>query len=708
MADSVGLGKSFMASTIIEEFLNKKHPTWVPEGKDPSVMMILPPSIINQWEELLISSQYFLKDNKIDIIKDLNNFKIYNVSDKENKFLGKIAFLSLGKFQNLKEEDLKKFAKEYDFFVIDEAHKYRNKNTNRWKNVRKLQKKEDGFPNKFLLLTATPLNNSINDIFNLIRLFMDDTFAPFIVKGIPITDLIKNYKDLKKEFQQRDDDKIKRDLKKVATEIKQKVLDEIMILRTRKYIMEQFKDIKVNGKPLVFKDPIPYSLDYSPFYTEDYKSLIEAINNNINKILFEYTKVYGTRYVIFEEETLGGEEPAKKFIEVADLFKLLLGKRLESSIFSFETTLRRIYEKEKIFYNTFKMEMDRIKKKEDLKGIIERAIKRAKIEKELEEVKREYDIEGEEEKTWFDRVIDLLIEYGEEAWGEKKQYSDMDLFKFGLEIVIQNLENDLRYMEEIFKELDKLKEKENGEIKILGKLPADKKDIIDPLIYPHKNDPKFETLKQIIGSPSFKSEKLKDIPSLYRKKILIFTQYKDTAYYIYHNLLNWIKKEIDLHTWLKDKNNKIKIGLVTGDTDINAKVDYIKRFSPEANNGYEEVKKYGEIDILISTDALSEGVNLQDADVVINYDLPWNPMVIIQRVGRVNRIGNEKEVSMINYIPSKEIEVIVGILGKLKEKIDDITLIVGKDVKILSPEEEINIETFGEKIRDISKRTITI
>ena len=82
-------------------------------------------------------------------------------------------------------------------------------------------------------------------------------------------------------------------------------------------------------------------------------------------------------------------------------------------------------------------------------------------------------------------------------------------------------------------------------------------------------------------------------------------------------------------------------------------------------------------------------------------------MVIIQRVGRVNRIGNEKEVSMINYIPSKEIEVIVGILGKLKEKIDDITLIVGKDVKILSPEEEINIETFGEKIRDISKRTIT-
>ncbi|MBW9219885.1 DEAD/DEAH box helicase family protein [Methanothermococcus sp. SCGC AD-155-N22] len=706
LADSVGLGKSFIASTIIEEFLNKKHPAWVPEDKDPSVMLILPPSIINQWEELLIYSQYFLKDNKIDKVKDKGNFKIYKVFDKENKYLGKIAFLSLGKFQNLKEHDLKKFAEEYDFFVIDEAHKYRNKNTNRWRNVRKLQKKESGFSNKFLLLTATPLNNSINDIFNLIRLFMDDTFTPFMIKGVPIVDLIKRYKDLKKEFQKKGDSKIKRELKKVATEIKQKVLDEIMILRTRKYIMEQFKDIKINDKPLVFKDPIPYSLDYFPFYTKDYKSLIEVINNNLNKILFEHTKIYGTRYVVFEEDTLDGEEADKKFIEVADLFKLLLGKRLESSIFSFETTLRRIYEKEKIFYNIFKMEIKGIKDMEDLKKVIKRAVDRAKIEKELEEVKEEYNIEEENEKTWFNRVIKLISEYGEKAQ-EEKGYSDVDLFKLGLEVVIQNLEKDLRYMEEIFKELDKLKEKENGEIKIVGKLPTDKKDVIEPSIYLYQNDPKFETLKQIIGLPSFKSEKLKDIPSLYGKKILIFTQYKDTAYYIYHNLLNWINKETDIHRWLKDKNNRVKIGLVTGDTDINAKINYIKRFSPRANSGYEEVNKYGEIDILISTDTLSEGVNLQDADVVINYDLPWNPMVIIQRVGRVNRIGNEKEIYMINYMPSKEIEVIVGILRKLKEKIDDITLIVGKDVKILSPEEEISIETFGEKIRDISRSTIT-
>ena len=82
-------------------------------------------------------------------------------------------------------------------------------------------------------------------------------------------------------------------------------------------------------------------------------------------------------------------------------------------------------------------------------------------------------------------------------------------------------------------------------------------------------------------------------------------------------------------------------------------------------------------------------------------------MIIVQRVGRVNRIGNEKDVYVINFIPSGEIEVIVGILKKLKEKISDITLVVGKETKILSPEEEISVETFGEKIRDLSQLSMT-
>jgi len=729
LADSVGLGKSFMASAVIEEFLYRKHPTWlVNNEKDPAVMLILPPSLIPQWEELLIgrmdegiknklfngekikvTSDYFLKDNFKKLIKKEENEKIYEVYDESGKkILGKIAFLSLGIFQNMKEDDLRKLAEEYDLFVIDEAHKYRNKNTNRWKNTRILQKKSDNFPNKFILLTATPLNNSINDIFNIIRLFVDDTFAPFRIKGVDITKLIKDYGNLKRELEKREDDKIKKDLKEVASEIKQKVLDEIMVLRTRKYIMEQFKDMKVNDKQLVFKDPKPYSLDYSPFYTGQYRKLIDLISKKLNSILFEYTKLYGTRFVVFEEESIDEEEEKRHYIEIADLFKLLLGKRLESGIYSFETTLRRIYEKEKIFYEIFKTQMSNILNEDTLRDVIKNAVEKAKIKKELEEVLEEYTVEEEGEETWFDRVVSILLEYAEDLREEGKQYSNIELLRLGLGRVITNLENDLKIIDEILQKLDNLKEKENGNNKTLGMIPRKEEDIIDLPIFCYRNDPKLESLKQVLGEPSVKSERLRDIPSLNRKKIVIFTQYKDTAYYLYHNLLEWIRKEVNLHTWLKDaKFGKIKIGLVTGDTDTSTKINFIKRFAPHGNSGYEEVSRFGELEILVSTDALSEGINLQDADAVINYDLPWNPMVIVQRVGRVNRIGNEKDVIVINFIPSAEIEILVGILAKLKEKIQDITFIIGKETKILSPEEEISIETFGQKIKDISQLSIT-
>lgn len=713
LADSVGLGKSFMASAVIEEFLNRKHPAWIiNEKKEPSVLLILPPSIISQWEDLLIVSGNFLNDKSKKQIKSENNNKIFEIyNDKEkSKLSGKITFLSFGIFQNMKEKELKSLAEEYDLFVIDEAHKYRNQNTNRWKNVRKLQKKSDGFPNKFLLLTATPLNNSINDIFNLIRLFIDDTFAPFRIKGIPITDLIRNYRDLKRELEKRDDDKVKKDLKKVATEIKQKILDEIMVLRTRKYITDQFKDLKVNGKPLIFKDPKPYSLDYSPFHTTDYNALIDLIVKKLEGILFEYIKLYGSRFVVFEEGGIGEEGGSKNYIEIADLFKLLLGKRLESGIYPFETTLRRIYEKEKIFYEVFKTQMDSILNEESLKNIIINTVEKAKIKKELDEVIEEYNVEEEDGETWFGRVKDILLEYAEESIETGKQYSDLELLKIGLKKVLDNLEADLGIMDELRRVLDNLKEKDvkEGNYRIIGIIPKKEEDAIDMPIFCYRNDPKLDSLKQILGITSVKSEKLKDIPSLNRKKIIIFTQYRDTAYYLYNNLSDWVRKEITLHTWLKDaKSDKIKIGVVTGDTETSAKINFIKRFAPQANNGYNEANKLGSLEILVSTDALSEGVNLQDADAVINYDLPWNPMVIVQRVGRVNRIGNEKDVQVINYIPSNEIEVIVGILKKLKDKIQDITFVVGKETRILSPEEEISVETFGEKIKDISQSSMT-
>ena len=734
LADSVGLGKSFMAAAIIQEFLNGKHPHWIPKGKEyPAVMLILPPSIISQWEDLLvgradervlvklergekvkINSEFFFRDNFKRMVKGDYNHKIYEIYDGSGeKLLGKIAFLSLGLFQNYKadlkkgivDERLKRMAEEYDLFVIDEAHKYRNKKTNRWNAAKALQRKSSNFPNKFLLLTATPLNNTIDDLYNLIRIFTDDTLITFRMKNIPIDELVKQYKKLKSEYEEKGDEGIKKELKKVATEIKRKVLDEVMVLRTRKYILEQFKDLKVDGKKLIFKDPKPYSLDYSPFYTSKFSELIKRISRNIDRINFEHTKLYGVRYVVFEEDE---EEESYRVIEISDLFRLLLGKRLESGIFPFETTLRKIYEKEKIFYTLFKRSVDKIMSEEELKELIIKALDKAKIKKDLEEVSQEFnaEAEAEEEETWFDKVIKLLTEYVEE-YG-LQAFNTTDKIRMGLKIALHNLEQDLKLMDEIFETLDRLKVRENGDFKVFGVVPKEEDEIVESKIFCYENDPKLEVLKQLITNPKYKSEKLSNIPTLNGKKFIVFTQYKDTAYYIYHNLRDWIEREVDLHPWLKDKRtDRIKIALVTGETDTTTKINFIKRFAPKANAGEEEVRRYGEIEILISTDALSEGVNLQDADAVVNFDLPWNPMIIVQRVGRVNRIGNEKDVYVLNFVPSGEIEVLVGILNKLKQKIEDITLVVGKESKILSPEEEISVETFGERIKKISEFSMT-
>jgi len=717
LADSVGLGKSFVASAIIQEFLSGKHPHWIPKGKDvPGVMLILPPPVISQWEDLLIgrsdkdnlvklqrgekvklSSEYFFKNNYKRLVKGDYNYKVYEIyDDKGEKFLGKLAFLSLGLFQKFKageSKELEEIADEYDLFVVDEAHKFRNKNTNRWKALRSLQKKSqiyDNFSNKFLLLTATPLNNTIDDVYNLIRIFTDDTFMPFRVKNIPIDELIANYKRIKAEYEKKKDDKTKKELKKIASEIKRKILDEVMVLRTRRYILEQFQDIEVNGKKLVFKDPKPYSLDYSILFSDNLKEILKIISENIHRLNFEHTKLYGARYLVFKDDE---EKENIKIIEIADLFKLLLGKRLESSIFAFETTLRRIYQREIIFYDILNKSFNKIDNEEKLKKLLEKAVKEAKVNKELEEAEIEFEGESEEE-NWFDKVIKLLVEYGEGS--NISVLSPSEKVKEGLKVAIDNLRKDIELMESILEKLEKLKEGN------LHTLPKQEEDLIEINIPLYKEDPKLEALKQLIVNPKYKSDKLK-APSLYGKKFIIFTQYKDTAYYLYHNLEKWIEKEIELYSWLKDKKDKIKVALVTGDTDTTTKVNYIKRFAPKANKGESEAEKYGEIEILIATDALSEGVNLQDADAVVNYDLPWNPMVIVQRVGRVNRIGNEKDIYVINFTPSAEIELIVGILNKLRQKIEDITLVIGKESKILSPDEEINVETFGEKIKRISE-----
>ncbi len=166
---------------------------------------------------------------------------------------------------------------------------------------------------------------------------------------------------------------------------------------------------------------------------------------------------------------------------------------------------------------------------------------------------------------------------------------------------------------------------------------------------------------------------------LERRKVLVFTQYADTAQYLYDHL---------------------PPSLVTGDGTLEviysqdkSKAQIVARFAPRANPQYSLPEGLPEIDLLIATDVLSEGLNLQDCDNVVNYDLHWNPVRLIQRFGRIDRIGSRHEtIYAYNFLPERQLERNLQLQQKLERRIQEIHQTIGEDAAILHPDEQVNAE----------------
>ena len=184
----------------------------------------------------------------------------------------------------------------------------------------------------------------------------------------------------------------------------------------------------------------------------------------------------------------------------------------------------------------------------------------------------------------------------------------------------------------------KLKKHIQHDVEIFQEILA----LVEPIT--PEQDTKLKTLKEWLGKPQLKD-----------KKRLIFTQYEDTAKYLYENLnLDGSKDDIDV---IYSSSGKSKALLVA-------------RFAPKANQNYQFKAGETEINTLIATDVLAEGLNMQDGDLIINYDLHWNPVKLIQRFGRIDRIGSEKDLIYgFNFLPELGIERNLGLQQKLRNRI---------------------------------------
>ena len=171
-------------------------------------------------------------------------------------------------------------------------------------------------------------------------------------------------------------------------------------------------------------------------------------------------------------------------------------------------------------------------------------------------------------------------------------------------------------------------------------------------------DAKLDRLKTLI------LEKRQNPINQGNKKLIVFTAFSDTAEYLYHHLSTWALEECQMHSALVTGSGSNQCTLKNISRDLNGILTNFSPISKERDKVDPDAVK--QIDILIATDCISEGQNLQDCDTLINYDIHWNPVRIIQRFGRIDRLGSKNDaIQLINFWPNIELDEYINLEARV-------------------------------------------
>ena len=493
--------------------------------------------------------------------------------------------------------------------VIDESHNFRNNPAVKDRVTRYQRLMNDvikqGHKTKLLMLSATPVNNKMNDIKNQIAFITEDKDNALEEIGISsINHTLRNAQTIFNQWSKLDDNTRTGEKFVDMMDLEYfKLLDTLTIARSRKHI-EKYYDLAEIGEFPNRLDPINESSDID--IKKEFPTLNE-INNEIERlnlsvfspflyILTQKREDYAKKYDIAIGEGKSVFKQTDREKSLIQLMRINLLKRMESSIHSFKLTI------EKLLF---------------------------KINKTLEKIDNISEYKEDIDISLIDPEED---EYDEFMFGKKTKVllQDMDLIKWK-----QDLKLDKEKLEFLFaqaKEVDCLR------------------------------DEKLADLKKVI------SNKIENPINEDNKKILIFTAFADTAKYLYENISQWIFDNYGLYTALVTGSGDNKTNLkAVRNTDID---EILTSFSPiSKNRNIINPEMTEEIDILIGTDCISEGQNLQDCDYLINYDIHWNPVRIIQRFGRVDRIGSKnKDIQLVNFWPNIELDEYINLKGRVENR----------------------------------------
>ena len=557
IADVTGLGKTNMGLEILRQKILKES---------RRALLVAPSQVLrSMWDKKL-------KESGISVYKQVTMESLGRENALENWY----------EYKNI------------DFVLIDESQNFRSKNANRSTNLARIM--TIGKSKQALLLSATPINNSIMDLYYQMCIITsrDDSY---FWRTIGIPDLYKHMRDAANK-----EGGLAAGLEKI-----QRLLDGIMIRRTRSYIRDVYPDDVINGSPIKFPDH-----EYSPIHY----SMSDLYGNIFKKILGDMNRLTMAPYGLEQYNTEAAEGEMARHRVLSHLQVILLLKMFESSVEAVKASLAnkiRLYT-----YITKIAQKGRMVRVRDLNKIITKG----------NHIMNRADTSDNGTDDDFD-MDEFLLE----------QLQNMETEQMGKNYDMKRFKADLK------SDLDIL----NGLKNEIEGVTADKK---------------LEAVRDVILN-----EKALDKES---RKVLIFTEYVTTARY----LLRSLKKIFPNST----------VECITGATKPDTRSRYIERFAPKANLLNDQAADVSEdaIDILISTEVLAEGQNLQDCNYVINYDLPWNPMRIVQRIGRVDRLGSEHDVihSRACY-PDKELDDILQLMGKLLDKINVVNTVIGLGEELL-------------------------
>ena len=541
-------------------------------------------------------------------------------------------------------------ARYYRLIIVDESHNLRNDNGKRYQNIKALIERQNC---KVLLLTATPYNKDYSDLSSQLKLFISEDDDLGIRPENYVAELGGD-----RAFLQKHSDVHIRSIKAFEKSDKaddwMDLMKMFLVRRTRTFIKSNYAKSDSRGKYLEFNDGrksyfperIPKALKFKTEKGDQYSRLYS--NDMIGMMESLMLPRYGLSQYEDTGKTAQASKADKDLLEnlsragqrMMGFCKSTFFKRMDSSGFSFLLTLYRHILRNAVFLYAIENKLPLPIGDEN--ALPDEYIEDADINDIFSHDDNEEDRMGGDNEIEIPTDMKVYIEKARDYYNllaEKNNVRWIDPAYFK-----RTLKSHLR------KDCDQLIEM----ISLCGK-------------WKPQDDQKLNMLEDLLNGEHGK------------EKILIFTQYSDTANYIYRQL---------------KKRGMQKIGRVTGGMQNPTAI--VDRFSPLSNKA--NVSASDELRVLVATDVLSEGQNLQDSHIVVNFDLPWAIIRLIQRAGRVDRIGQEaKDIYCYSFFPADGVEQIIRLRQRLNARINENANIVGSDEIFFEGNEQNLRDMYNEK-----------